>query len=218
MLTLNHAIDHTLVEQAVKSAGASLADYDFHTAGDLWLKDSSKAARVASTLWALYNPFILAVYYRKPGSYSYVLASDMKNLASPSVDNAYQFLLGTLAGPSAPHVVLFLRENASIAGRNQVGWRGDHGGPSWNAEHIPLIISGPGVRHDVKSTYPATLYDVAPTILTLLGIAPQGMDGVPLEDGMSEPDLSLVDSQTKRGQLLTPIVQALQLQSARDGP
>jgi arylsulfatase A-like enzyme len=114
-------------------------------------------------------------------------------------------------------VVLCLRENSSIHGRNQTDWKGDHGGASWNAEHIPLIIAGPGVRHDVSSSYPATLYDVAPTILTLLGVTPQGMDGVSLEDGLSNPDLAQVATQEQRGRQLTPIVQALMLQSSRDG-
>jgi arylsulfatase A-like enzyme len=217
MLTLNHGIDHTLVERAVSAAGTTLADYEFHSAGYLWLRDRNKVAQVASNIVALRDRSIRAVYYRAPGSYTYVRASALTDLASSAVDRAYQFLLGTLAGPTAPHVVLFLRENASIVGRNETTWRGDHGGPSWNSEHIPLILSGPGVRHDVTSDYPATLYDVAPTILTLLGVNPQGMDGVPLADAMSDPDLSLAAAQQKRGLQLTSIVQALREQSSRDG-
>jgi arylsulfatase A-like enzyme len=115
-------------------------------------------------------------------------------------------------------VAIFLTENTSILGRNQVGWHGDHGGPSWNAEHIPLIISGPGVRQNVHSGYPATLYDVAPTVLALLGVAPRGMDGVELADGLIRASPEALDAQTARGAELEPIVQALKAQSHQDGP
>jgi arylsulfatase A-like enzyme len=165
---------------------------------------------------ALHNPYIRAVYYRKPGTYAYELAAGAHLV--PGVNRAYQFLLGTMAGPSSPQVAIFLRENSSIQGRNQIGWHGDHGGASWTAEHIPLIFAGPGVLQGVKSSYPATIYDIAPTILTLLKIQPQGMDGVTLADGLIDPDPALLAAQEQRGAQLAPFVQALQRQSRQDGP
>lgn len=217
MVTLNHTVSHDDIQNAVQAAGTKLTDYDFHSGGYLWLHDRSRAAAVADKILALHNPYIRAVYYRKPGTSSYLRASDVKGLVSPEVDAAYQYLLGTFAEPSAPQVAIFLADNTSILGRNQVGWRGDHGGPSWNAEHIPLIIAGPGVRHDATSHYPATLYDVAPTILALLGIQPAGMDGVVLADALSNADDGTVSLQRARGNQLQPLVQALIAQSRHDG-
>jgi hypothetical protein len=218
MLTLNHSVSYESIQSAVQAGGTKLVDYHVHTAGYLWLQDRSRAAQVAAKILALRNPYIRAVYYRQPRSYSYIRASDIHALASPEVDRAYQFLLSTLAGPNAPQVVIFLAENTSIHGRNQTGWKGDHGGASWNAEHIPLILSGPGIRHGVKSRYPATLYDVAPTILALLGVQPVGMDGVVLADALTDVADSAVTVQQARGAQLQPFVQALMAQSRRDGP
>ncbi|MGI8827018.1 MAG: alkaline phosphatase family protein [Chloroflexota bacterium] len=217
MLTLNHLIPHEVIQNAVKSAGASTSDYEFHSAGYLWIREPAKIPLVAEKLVALHNPHILAVYYRQPHTYQYTRERDPLSHVSPALDGAYRFLLSTFAGPRAPHVVLFLTENTGISGRNQVGWRGDHGGPSWNAEHIPLVLSGPGVRMDVTSSYPATLYDVAPTVLSLLGVQPRGMDGVTLDDALTNPDDAGVAAQQNRARNLDGIVQALIARSQQDG-
>ena len=120
--------------------------------------------------------------------------------------------------PSAPQVVTFLSENASVVGRNETNWRGDHGGGSWNSEHIPLILSGPGVRQGIHSAFPATIYDIAPTVLALLGAPLIGMDGRPLYDAFTAPDVAGADAQVALGLQRGPLVQALRLQSRRDGP
>jgi len=93
---------------------------------------------------------------------------------------------------------------------------GDHGGGTWGAEHIPLMLSGPGVRRGFRSDYPATLYDVSPTILSLLGAASTGMDGVPLADSILSPAPSEQDAQSAQGAALTPLVQALKAESKND--
>lgn len=217
MLALHHRIPHELIAQAVINAGTSMDDYEYHSAGYFWLRDRTRAARVAANLVHLGNPYIRAVYYRMPGSLQYIRAPGGKPLAAPAVAAAYQFLLGTMVSPSAPQVVLLLAENTSIVGRNETNWKGDHGGASWNAEHIPLILSGPGVRQGIHSAYPATIYDVAPTILALLQAQWNGMDGMPLYDAFTAPDASGADAQAARGAQLEPIVQAIRLQSHQDG-
>jgi predicted AlkP superfamily pyrophosphatase or phosphodiesterase len=218
MLTLNHSIPHDIIEKAVTASGTTLADYEYHSAGYLWLRNRAKAHQVADNILALKNRHIRAVYYRQPGTYTYVRASSLGRLAGPNVADAYEFLLGTLAGPEAPQVVILLAENTSIVGPNEIGWRGDHGGPSWNAEHVPLVLSGPGIRQGLVSAYPATIYDIAPTILTLLGVQPTGMDGVALDDAFTAPDQAGIDAQQKEGALLEPVAQALMQQSRLDGP
>jgi hypothetical protein len=218
MLALHHRIPHEFIAQAVINAGTSLDDYDYHSGAYLWIHDRTRAARVAANLVGLHNPYIRAVYYRTSGSLHYIRAPGGKPLASPAVASAYQFLLGTMVSPSAPQVVMFLTENSSIVGRNETNWRGDHGGASWNAEHIPLILSGPGVRQGVTSPYPATIYDIAPTILALLRAPWTGMDGMPLYDGFTAPDVAGANAQSTLGLQREPLIQALQMQSSRDGP
>lgn len=216
MATLTHRIPHDLIQNTVQSTGNALDDYEFHTAGYLWLKDHAGAETVARAFVRLNNSSIHAVYYRPPNSTSYVSAPDQH--ISPQMDDAYQYLLNTFAGANSPHVVLFLKENTGIQGRNQTNWQGDHGGATWNTQHIPLIFAGAGVRHDVHSSYPATIYDVAPTILTLLGASPRGMDGIPLNNALAAPSASLATQQLAQGEKLTPFVQALRTQSKDDGP
>jgi arylsulfatase A-like enzyme len=218
MLALHHRIPHEIIAQAVKNAGTSLDDYEYHSAGYFWLHDRTRAASVASHIVGLHNPYIRAVYYRAPGSLQYVQAPGGKPLASPTVASAYQFLLGTLVSPSAPQIVMFLAENASLVGRNETNWRGDHGGASWNAEHIPLILSGPGVRQGIHAAFPATIYDIAPTVLALLEAPWTGMDGVPLYDAFTSPDVAGSNDQVAIAAQREPVVQALRLQSHQDGP
>ena len=218
MEALHHRIPHEVIAQAVNRAGTSFADYEYHSAGYFWLNDRTRAARVSASLVQLHNPNIAAVYYRSPGSLHYVHAPGGPALASPAVETAYQFLLGTLASPSAPQVILFLKENSSIVGRNETNWRGDHGGASWNAEHIPLILSGPGVRQGIHSAFPATIYDIAPTILALMQAPWTGMDGSPLYDAFTNPDVAGAAAQAVLDAQRQPVVQALRAQSQQDGP
>jgi len=218
MLTLNHQIPHSSIEKAVAAAGTSLASYEYHSAGYLWLKNRARASRVAVNIARLENPYIRAVYFRTRDSYTYQLVPAHSPSISPDLDRAYQFLLGTFAGPSAPQVVVFLKENSDIQGRNQITWRGDHGGPTWNAQHIPLIIAGPGVRRGVKSPYPATIYDIAPTILSLLGVQPVGMDGIVLANALVYPSELAIETQAERGAMLAPLVRTLMQRSRLDGP
>jgi len=76
MLTLHHSVPHRLIENAVQAAGTSLLSYEYHSAGYLWIKDRDRAPQVAAAIAGLKNPFIRAVYYRRPGTYSYALTPD----------------------------------------------------------------------------------------------------------------------------------------------
>jgi hypothetical protein len=78
-------------------------------------------------------------------------------------------------------------------------------------------MSGPGVRRNVHSKYPATIYDIAPTILALLGAPWSGMDGTPLYDAFTNPDPQGAAAQAALGRVREPFVQGLMLQSSRDG-
>jgi Type I phosphodiesterase / nucleotide pyrophosphatase len=214
MLGLRHTVSHSLIEKAVADAGTSLIDYQYHSAGYLWLRDRTRSQAVAQNVLALHTPDIEAVYYRVPGTFRYERAQGLPIAAA--TNRAYQFLLSTEASDGSPQVVIMLKEDSSIAGRNETGWRGDHGGASWHSEHIPLIFSGPGIRRGVHSAYPATIYDIAPTILTLMSAPHDGMDGIPLADALTNPTDADVSTEQARGARFEPYVQALVAQSRRD--
>jgi hypothetical protein len=96
-----------------------------------------------------------------------------------------QYLLGTFAGPLAPDVSLAFEENTIT--RWYPDAHGEHGGATWGAQQVPLVIAGPGVRPNYHSPFPARLMDVAPTVLALLGIQSGQMDGVALSDALLLP-------------------------------
>lgn len=65
-------------------------------------------------------------------------------------------------------------------------WKADHGGNSWQSQHIPLILAGPGVKSGAASKAPVQLDDVAPTVLANMGVAPVGMEGHVLTDALDD--------------------------------
>lgn len=61
---------------------------------------------------------------------------------------------------------------------------------SWHRPYGVIAVWGPGIKRGAK-LYGATLLDVAPTILTMLGMKPaHDMDGLPLTQIWEEPRLS----------------------------
>ena len=80
----------------------------------------------------------------------------MRWLASPAVVTALTHLVDTTAGHNGPDVWALYRENFTVVYRNVRGqWKGTHGGPSWKAQHVPLILSGPGIKKAVVSHFAA---------------------------------------------------------------
>jgi len=62
------------------------------------------------------------------------------------------------------------------SGGPQVGG-GMHGGLNRHEMNTTLMISAPGVARGEMSAAPCALIDIAPTVLSLLGVAPDGMAG-----------------------------------------
>jgi arylsulfatase A-like enzyme len=95
---------------------------------------------------------------------------------------------------------------------------GNHGGLSWRVQRIPLVLSGPGIRHGV-SGFPAKLVDVAPTIERLLGLPiPSGVDGVVLADALKAPSAAERDAQQAVRDGRMQDVQALRAHSLAQVP
>jgi arylsulfatase A-like enzyme len=190
-------LDDTVIKNAIADAGGQ---YLFHVGGNsayIWLKNPHAAGAVAQKM---VDAFPTLPLYRSAdsltvafahfqtfdsGQYTYHPVVPTGTEVDPELEKAYQYLLHTMAGPIAPDIALWFQENTITSHNPNV--HGEHGGGTWGAQHIPLVIAGPGVQGGMESSFPARLVDVAPTVLTLLGIQPDRMDGVVLADALSRP-------------------------------
>lgn len=204
------------IEHAVIAAGTTIVSDTFHTAGYIWVHDPAKAAAAAANVAKLGNPYIQSVYFEEQipgGGYDYIRASGSELFHVPATETANQYLLGSFAGPNGPDVVVFFTEEAASLPGGEASWKGDHGGADWDAQHLRIIMSGPGIRPGTVSAQPAPLMDIAPTVLSLMGITPTGMRGVPLTDGMLSATTAQRDARSAQTAKLTPVIQALYAES-----
>jgi hypothetical protein len=215
-------IDEDALKQTIRDGGG---EYLFHTGGNVafvWLGNGldpagqpNASAQVAQHVVDT-MPHIPFAHYQtiESGSYTYHPVVAKGTSLDPALEDAYQYLLGTFAGPIAPDIMLSFEENTIT--RVYTDPHGEHGGATWGAQQIPLVIAGPGVRHGAHSTFPARLMDVAPTVLTLLGIAPTNMDGVVLADALARPTTQQVNAQDILAPALTAYQNAIMARSQAD--
>lgn len=192
MVPNSRMVEGATTKAAVRRAGGQ---YLFHTGGtaaDIYLRNPTFAPVVAGEMAGV--PNVAGAYYlvRDGTGYAYLRAPERP--VDAGLDAAYGYLLSTFAGSTAPDVVAAFRENT--IGSNYKTAHGDHGGLNWGAQHIPLILAGPGVRSGQVSPYPARLIDVAPTALRLLGLSPAGMDGAVLADACVAPTAAELQAQS----------------------
>jgi type I phosphodiesterase/nucleotide pyrophosphatase len=215
---LDHKVSHVIMNNAVTAAGTTILSDSYHTAGYAWVKDTRKDAQIAANIVAQRNPHVQSVYYRIPGAHGpvYIRASSPQLLLAPGADASNQYLLSTFNGPKGPDIVIFMDENSSLVAGGESTWKGDHGGADWEAQHVPLIVSGPGVKAGQVLDYPAPIWDIAPTVLSLMGIQPKGMQGVQLAGALKSPPAWMWTKQNAQGRVLWPVVSALTLESERE--
>jgi hypothetical protein len=215
MMPLTHKVSQSDITRAVSKAGNSIISDAYSSGSYLWLKNESRAMPAAVNIARLQNPHIQAVYARIPAArgFAYVRVTGPELLRAAGVEAANQYLLTSFNGSNAPDVVVFFAEGVGCEPGGQSHWKADHGGASWQAQHIPLVLSGPGIRSGQVSSYPARLIDVAPTILQAMGASHQGMQGIPLADALKAPPSWTVQWQQAASKRLMPVVTALQQQS-----
>jgi hypothetical protein len=210
-----HLVQDSTVIKTIKQAGGQALYVGHGDYCQIWLKNPEAVPRVAAALAAAKIPNVSAVYMRG-GSGKFSIASPISRLADPTVQKAYSDLLGTLNQGEAPDIVLLYDEDTITMTPSfaKIGRKGDHGGATWAAQHIPLFIVGPGIKPHYTSSYPARLVDLAPTVETLLGAQPQRQDGVPLADSMLKPPAWAIAGQLQRAPRLAVDVQALEIEAA----
>jgi hypothetical protein len=208
MMPISRFIPSSEISGAIAKAGTTSPDVAENTADYIWLADPTKAQAVAQNVLDLHDGSIQSAYYltETSGQPHYVSASS--GTLTPQQEAANQYLLSGLVNGHEPAVVVFAVEGATFSDP-KAGWKGDHGGNTWDSQHIPLIMAGPGIRPGVISDAPVQLDDVAPTVLADMGVAPTGMEGHVITDILA--NASSADQRARAGEetQLNPIVQAL---------
>jgi len=210
-----HQIDENDLKWEIRQAGG---EYLFHTGGNsayIWLRNPAVASRVAQHLVDTFTHAPFAHYGAiESGKYVYHPIARTSTTIDLALQAAYQYLLGTFAGPLAPDIALSFEENTIT--RVYTGSHGEHGGATWGVQGVPLVIAGPGVRAGARSQFAARLMDIAPTVLTLLGIDPVNMDGVVLADALVRPTDAQLQAQDTVASPLTAYQQAIIARSQAD--
>jgi arylsulfatase A-like enzyme len=202
MVPNTHIVPTKEMYAAIRNTGsAALEDDLLTTGGYVYLRNGSDAPKVASNLAALHFPGVEGALYKVPSGTGYVCKAEPGTARSlgPAVTQAYIDLCNTMASPSSAEVVLpYAEDSMGLTVDGSKHW-GNHGGFSWRVQHIPLVISGPGVRHGV-SAFPAQLVDIAPTIERLMDLPiPSAVDGVVLADALKSPQTGDKTAQTAVG-------------------
>ena len=203
-----------ITDEAFRKAGVKVVCST--GAGPMWISDSSKAAEVTESIMAARPRGASAGYFKvKEGdSYVYRACPATEKSVDAKLGRTYEYLLSTVACANGPDIFLCSREPSSVPA--DLPKRGRHYQIAWGAQHVPLVISGPGVKQGLVSKSPARIVDIAPTVLTLLGAQPKGMDGIALADALTNPSKAAMKQQRKANKKLTPLRDALRDQPKYD--
>jgi arylsulfatase A-like enzyme len=213
-------VTDTQIKAAIRAAGGDLL---FQTGGNslfIWLRNPEVAPVVAQHIVSTI-PHVPFAHYQTIESgtaiYHPVLAPGQ--VADPALEVAYEYLLGTMAGPLAPDISLAFVENMVVRNAKQgnlSATHGNHSGATWGVQHVPLVMAGPGIKQGVELDFPARLMDVAPTVLRLLGIEPTRMDGLVLSQALVRPAAADQRSYDAMAPILSAYQQALARRSQSD--
>jgi len=146
------------------------------TAIRTWLTDASLAKKQEAAVLMRSMPDVIATYYLS-GDY-YQLDSDQTSTPMTTEERDWWSLHGnelvdTMAAPWAADVVGLLRDETSY------GVAGDHGGAQRTVQHVPMVISGPGIGAGMTPAQAFRCVDILPTVLDRMGITPTApLDGV----------------------------------------
>ncbi|HLI56550.1 MAG TPA: alkaline phosphatase family protein [Actinomycetota bacterium] len=215
-------VDQWAIKDAIQShTPAIVVTIDSHTSCFVWLDQPRFAQSAAIQVEQNASTGINGVYYlaEQNGRQVYLPAPNTAAATHPGLMHGLQYLMSTMVGPTAPHVICIYPErtgtlNAGVAA-GSTAWRGDHGGPSWGSQAIPLVIAGPGVKSNHVSHFPARLVDVAPTAMRLMGVPYPTTDGLVLADAMTSSLAADAARQRAAGRYLIPHAHAIQRHSAR---
>jgi hypothetical protein len=213
MMPITRFVPSTVISNAVTAAGTTAPDVATSSADYIWLADPTKAQAVAQNVMNAHDPGIQSAYYLTSVAGKPQYAPADSSAVDATTEAANQYLLDALLNGHQPAVVVFGREGTSFSDP-KTGWKADHGGNSWESQHVPLIMSGPGIRPGQVSNAPAELEDVAPTVLTAMGVKPTGMAGHALTEVLLQPGSADERNRAAERTWLGPVVHALAKEGA----
>jgi hypothetical protein len=207
------------IDDAVQAAGAQTTFFDADGMALLGLTDPTQALSVAQAIDGEHVLNVDAIFFRSHQGQSWTYQAQYLNPELPSgYGDASTYLLDTIASSASPDVIVAYSPHVGTNGRTRgVARTAITSGMQWDAQHIPLILSGQGVFPGVSSAFPARLVDIAPTVEALLGIDPARGDGTVLADAMYKPPGGSSDRQSQVTGRLDSIVGALRQRTARAG-
>jgi hypothetical protein len=191
MIPNRQVIKRGLIHEAVDATNILFLKQDLlSSAAYIYLRDPSQTQQFADDMVAHHFPNVEGVFYKASTASGATFRAEPQTAEAlgPLLTQAYIDLCNTIAVGNGPEVVMpYTEDTVGLTVKGYGPHWGTHGGLSWRVQHIPLIISGPGVRHGT-STFPAQLVDIAPTIEELMGLAiPKHVDGVVLSDALAQP-------------------------------
>jgi hypothetical protein len=216
MSAVHSRIPFSIFDRAIALAGATKVYLEADTAAAIGIKETGMAFAVARNVALLGHGKIDATYYKweQHGKWEY-LPAFVRAGTPKALRTAYRTLMDTAAADDGPDVIAVYSPHTTTGDRpaNGYHWWGGHLGPGWDEQHIPLIIAGAGVRHGQRTSYPARLVDIAPTVAHLLGLPIGRVDGVVLDNALSAGNATLARRQQGAGSTLSPLVRALRARS-----
>lgn len=216
MSRIRSFMPYSVLTKAITEAGTTSVYIEHDTAASIGLQDPKKGRAVAVNIARLGGVNVDAALYKTYAHkhWAYAVAAARRSV-SRSLQSAYVQLADTMASAAGPDVFAIYAPRISTRTTMAYGypWRAGHLGPQWDDQHIPLIIAGPGVKYGYRSTYPARLVDIAPTLEYLLGARSGGLDGIVLQDALQRSTASGRAVQGEREHVLAPIVRLLKQRS-----
>jgi len=151
-----------------------------------WLADRSPAAREFVKSYLLTHSAPANVAGDAKGVYSTTVTSS--GLTTVYTGTAADDFVGAPHGDShAPDVIGIVQHGVVYTGG--VKKIAEHGGNDTQDRHVPLVVSGAGVRGGRTISSPVLTAQIAPSILRLLGLDPRALDAVRIEHTHTLPGL-----------------------------
>jgi arylsulfatase A-like enzyme len=224
VITADHGMAprlHNISQQEVNAAIAKSGTKCQIPNPETLLYDASKAAEAVENVVTAGIPGIKGAYYhfkQADGTWTYLPTPTTEKLITGDLDKCFRYLESTHCCEASADFTLIEKENwrqdwSLLGSKPQIS---SHETITWNDQHIPLIIAGPGVKQGVNLGSPARLVDIAPTVLSLAGIRPEKMDGIELADCMQSPSPQQVKEQSVTSGYLKPLADALKASSLQD--
>lgn len=141
----------------------------------VWLSDRSPAALAFAKHYLLTHSAPANRINDPKGTYSTTVRSS--GLTAAYTGAAADKFVGARIGDShAPDLIGISQVGVVYTGK--VGKISEHGGDSAADRHVALVVSGAGVAHHAQQATAVNTTQIAPTILTLLGLNPRKLQAV----------------------------------------